>query len=177
MPQATQPSQAHTDSEEIIVGVDTDKDVHVAAVISVLGVLLGTASFPTTAAGYRQLLTWVRSFGTLRRAGVECTGSYGAALSRYLLAAGLEVVEVNQPDKAGRRRRGKTDGIDAEAAARAVLAGRATALAKTSNGPVEMVRMFRLARHRRSSRAPRQSTSSRRCSSALIQCCASPCPD
>ena len=58
MPQATQPSQAHTDSEEIIVGVDTHKDVHVAAVISVLGVLLGTASFPTTAAGYRQLLTW-----------------------------------------------------------------------------------------------------------------------
>jgi hypothetical protein len=146
MPQATQPSQAHTDSEEIIVGVDTDKDVHVAAVISVLGVLLGTASFPTTAAGYRQLLTWVRGFGTLRRAGVECTGSYGAALSRYLLAAGLEVCEVNQPDKAGRRRRGKTDAIDAEAAARAVLSGRATALAKTSNGPVEMVRMFRLAR-------------------------------
>jgi hypothetical protein len=66
MPQATQPSQAHTDSEEIIVGVDTHKDVHVAAVISVLGVLLGTASFPTTAAGYRQLLTWVRGFGTLR---------------------------------------------------------------------------------------------------------------
>jgi transposase len=146
MPQATQPSQAHTDSEEVIVGVDTHKDVHVAAVISVLGALLGTASFPTTAAGYRQLLAWVGGFGTVRRAGVECTGSYGAALSRCLLAAGLEVFEVNQPDKAGRRRRGKTDGIDAEAAARAVLSGQATALAKTSNGPVEMVRMFRLAR-------------------------------
>jgi transposase len=132
--------------EEVIVGVDTHKDVHVAAVISVLGVLLGTASFPTTAAGYRQLLAWVGGFGTVRRAGVECTGSYGAALSRCLLAAGLEVFEVNQPDKAGRRRRGKTDAIDAEAAARAVLSGQATALAKTSNGPVEMVRMFRLAR-------------------------------
>jgi transposase len=72
MPQATQPSQAHTDFEEIIVGVDTDKDVHVAAVISVLGVLLGTASFPTTAAGYRQLLTWVRGFGvTPGRGGVH----------------------------------------------------------------------------------------------------------
>ncbi|MGB8231541.1 MAG: IS110 family transposase [Pseudonocardiaceae bacterium] len=128
------------------MGVDTHKDVHVAAVISVLGALLGTASFPTTAAGYRQLLAWVGGFGTLRRAGVECTGSYGAALSRCLLAAGLEVFEVNQPDKAGRRRRGKTDAIDAEAAARAVLSGQATALAKTSDGPVEMVRMFRLAR-------------------------------
>ena len=67
-------------------------------------------------------------------------------MSRSLLAAGLEVFEVNPPDKAGRRRRGKTDGIDAEAAARAVVAGRATALAKTSNGAVEMVGMFRLAR-------------------------------
>jgi transposase len=95
MPQATEPSQVHTGSEEIIVGVDTHKDVHVAAVISVLGVLLGTARFPTTAAGYRQLLSWARGLGTLRRAGVEYTGSYGAALTRYLLAAGLEVVEVN----------------------------------------------------------------------------------
>jgi transposase len=67
-------------------------------------------------------------------------------LTRYLLAAGVEVVEVNQPDKAGRRRRGKTDAIDAETAARAVLSGRATAIAKTGNGPVEMVRMFRLAK-------------------------------
>jgi transposase len=107
MPQATKPSQDHTGSDEVIVGVDTHKDVHVAAVISVLGVLLGTASFPATAAGYRQLLEWATGFGMLRRAGVECTGSYGAALTRYLLAAGLEVVEVNQPDKAGRRRRGK----------------------------------------------------------------------
>jgi transposase len=82
----------------------------------------------------------------LGRAGVECTGSYGAALTRYLLAAGLEVFEVNQPDKAGRRRRGKTDAIDAEAAARAVLSDRVTAIAKTGDGPVEMVRMFRLAK-------------------------------
>ena len=146
MPQATKPSQEHTGSGEVIVGVDTHKDVHVAAVISVLGVLLDTASFPATAAGYRQLQGWASGFGMLRRAGVECTGSYGAALTRYLLAAGLEVVEVNQPDKASRRRRGKTDAIDAEAAARAVLSGRATAIAKTGNGPVEMVRMLGLAK-------------------------------
>jgi transposase len=112
MPQPTEPSQAYTGvEEEVIVGVDTHKDVHVAAVISVLGVLLGTASFPATAAGYRQLLTWASRFGRLRRAGVECTGSYGAALTRYLLGAGLEVLEVNQSDKAGRRRRGKTDAL------------------------------------------------------------------
>ena len=93
------------------------------------------------------LLAWARGFGALRRAGVECTGSYGAALTRYLRAARrITVIEVNQPDRATRRRRGKTDTIDAEAAARAVLSGRATATAKTSDGPVEMLRMFRLAR-------------------------------
>ena len=67
-------------------------------------------------------------------------------MTRYLLAAGLEVLEVNQPDKAGRRRRGKTDAIEAEAAARAVVSGRATAIAKTGTGPVEMARMFGLAK-------------------------------
>jgi transposase len=54
------------------------------------------------------------------------------------------VIEVNQPDKATRRRRGKTDTLDAEAAARAVLSGRASATAKAGDGPVEMLRMFKL---------------------------------
>ncbi|MEV0030242.1 transposase [Nocardia sp. NPDC050793] len=93
-----------------------------------------------------QLLTWARSFGTLRRAGVEGTSSYGIALSRYLHEAGIAVLEVNQPDKAHRRRRGKTDAIDAETAARAVLSGRATAVAKSGNGPVEMMRMLKTAK-------------------------------
>ncbi len=146
MPQATGPSQAPAASEEIFLGVDTHRDFHVAAVISMLGALLDTASFPTTAAGYRQMLVWASGLGVLRRAGVECTGSYGAALTRHLRAAHVEVVEVNQPDKASRRRRGKTDAIDAEAAARAVLSGQATATAKSNNGPVEMVRMFKLAK-------------------------------
>jgi transposase len=77
---------------------------------------------------------------------VECTGSYGAALARYLRAAGVTVIEVNQPDKATRRLRGKTDTLEAEAAARAVLSGRASGNAKTGDGPVEMLRMFKLAK-------------------------------
>ena len=101
-----------------------------------LGVLQGTRSFPTTAAGYQQMLRWAIGFGTLRRAGVECTGSYGAALARHLVGEQIEVIEVNQPDKATRRRRGKTDTVDAEAAAHAVLSGRASASAKAGNGPV-----------------------------------------
>jgi transposase len=145
--QPTAPCHVPAEAEEdILLGVDTHKDVHAAAVITTLGVALDGRSFPATAEGYRQLLSWARSFGMLRRAGVECTGSYGAALTRHLQAEGIEVTEVNQPDKAARRRHGKTDAIDAEAAARAVLSGRATAAAKTSDGPVEMLRLFKLAK-------------------------------
>ncbi|MGP4092800.1 IS110 family transposase, partial [Streptomyces sp. KR55] len=150
MPSITQPTApCHIPAEaeeDILLGVDTHKDVHAAAVITTLGATLGGRGFPATAEGYRQLLSWARSFGILRRAGVECTGSYGAALTRHLRAEGIEVTEVNQPDKAARRRHGKTDAIDAEAAARAVLSGRATAAAKTSDGPVEMLRLFKLAK-------------------------------
>ena len=105
-----------------------------------------TAAFPTTTAGYRELLGWARNFGVLCRAGVEGTGSYGAALSRYLGQHEITVVEVNRPDWAARRRHGKTDTVDATAAAHAVLSARATGTAKTGDGPVEMLRMFKLAR-------------------------------
>ncbi|MEU1466178.1 IS110 family transposase [Streptomyces sp. NPDC005727] len=132
--------------EDVVLGVDTHKDSHVAAVTTIAGVMLDTRSFPTTREGYRQLLSWARSFGRLQRAGVECTGSYGAALTRYLHSEGVTVIEVNQPDKATRRRRGKTDEIDAAAAAHAVLSGRATATAKTGDGPVETIRMFKMAK-------------------------------
>lgn len=107
MPQSSVPSQASSDPDEVVVGVDTHKDVHVAAVLTSLGVLRESKKFPATAAGYQALLAWVCTFGVFRRAGVECTGSYGAALARYLRAGGVEVIEVNQPDKATRRRRGE----------------------------------------------------------------------
>ena len=131
---------------EVVLGVDTHKDVHVVAVLNTVGTLLGTGSFPTTAAGYRQLLAWALGFGTVGRAGVECTGSYGAALTRYLRSETIVVIEVNRGDRSDRRRRGKTDVFDAEAAARAVLSGRATAIAKSGDGHVEMLRMFKLAK-------------------------------
>lgn len=148
MPSIPQPSKPNrTDSgEEVILGVDTHKDMHAAVVISLLGVVLGRRCFPTTASGYESLLDWARGFGDPRRAGVECTGSYGKALTRYLRAEGVAVIEVNKPDRATRRRRGKTDTIDAEAAARAVLSGQATATAKSGNGQVEMLRLFKLAK-------------------------------
>ncbi|MER7842256.1 transposase [Streptomyces sp. NPDC096040] len=124
---------------------------------------------PASAAGYRDLLGWARASGTVRRAGVEGTGSFGAALSRYLLAQGVDVFDVNRFDRADRRRRGKSDPLDAENAARAVLSGRARAQAKTGYGPVEIARMYKLAKDRRSRPAPRRSTSSRPSSSVPIR--------
>ncbi|MFF4541157.1 transposase [Streptomyces aureus] len=120
--------------------MDTHKDIHVAAVITTLGASLARQEFPATAAGYRQLPSWGRPFGTLCRAGVECTGPFGTALTRLLRREGVDVIEISQPDRAIRRKRGKTDAIDADAAARAVLSGRATTVPKSSDGPVEDMR-------------------------------------
>ncbi|MFH8413951.1 IS110 family transposase [Streptomyces collinus] len=131
---------------EVVLGVDTHGEVHVAAVLSPLGKVLGTESFPATAAGYRRLLVWAGKLGAVRRAGVEGTGTYGAGLSRYLLAQHVEVYEVNRPDRSARRLLGKSDPFDAQAAARAVLSGRARARAKSGDGPVHSARMFKLAK-------------------------------
>ncbi|MEU9590870.1 IS110 family transposase [Streptomyces sp. NPDC048193] len=124
--------------------------MHVAAVLSPLGKILGTESFPATAAGYRQLLVWARKRGTVRRAG-EGTGTFGAGLSRYLLAQHIQVFEVNRPDRTARRLLGKSDPLDAQAAAqaaaRAVLSGRVRARAKSGDGPVHSARIFKLAKN------------------------------
>ncbi|WP_206185056.1 IS110 family transposase [Thermoactinospora rubra] len=149
MPHASAPFHLAQGWEEVVLGVDTPKDVHVAAVLTGMGALVDSRAFPTGPDGSQQLLAWARSFGVLRRAGVECTGSYGAALARVLAAEGVEVFEVfevSQPDKAARRRRGKSDEVDAEAAARAVLSGRATAIPKSGDGPVEMACLLRRAK-------------------------------
>ncbi|GAA3212507.1 hypothetical protein GCM10020256_11970 [Streptomyces thermocoprophilus] len=131
---------------EVVLGVDTHGEVHVAAVISPLGKILGTESFPATAVGYRQLLVWARKRGTVRRAGVEGTSTFGAGLSRYLLAQHVRVFEVNRPDRTARRLLGKSDPLDAQAAARAVLSGRARAWAKSGDGPVHSARIYKLAK-------------------------------
>jgi transposase len=134
------------DDRRVIAGVDTHKDFHVVVVLDELGRKLDTASFSTTTRGYRDLTGWVTSFGEVLAIGVEGTASWGAGLCRHLRARGLNVIEVNQPDRHRRRRRGKSDRIDAEMAARAVLAGDATAVPKAGDGPVEALRQLRLAR-------------------------------
>jgi len=67
--------------------------LHVAAVVDSAGMVLGTESFSTTRASYRALLRWMRSYGDVRRVGVEGTGSYGAGVTRQLIEAGIEVLE------------------------------------------------------------------------------------
>ena len=124
-------------------GVDTHRDVHVAAALDERGALLGTASFPTIPGGYRRLVAWLRGHGQVVAVGVEGTGSYGTALTRHLLEDDVYVVEVGRPNRQIRRRHGKTDVVDAIAAARAVQSGEATAQPKTHDGPVEALRVLK----------------------------------
>jgi transposase len=129
-------------------GVDTHADVHVAAVLdSCTGRRLGTKSFPADTAGYAALRDWMVLFGTVDAVGVESTGAWGAGLARHLTAAGVAVIEVDRPDRKARRFEGKSDPVDAEAAARAVLSGRATGTPKSSDGLVEAIRALEVVCH------------------------------
>jgi transposase len=127
-------------------GVDTHSQTHHAAVIDQVGRPVGDREFPTTPAGYRALLGWLRGHGQLGRVGVEGTGAYGAALARQLRAAGVSVMEVNRPNRQTRAAVGKSDPLDAYAAARAALAAIRAGVPKSRDGRVEAVRVLRVAR-------------------------------
>jgi transposase len=135
-----------TIARRITGGVDTHLDVHVAAALDERGAQLGVESFAATAAGYRELLCWLESFGIVELIGVEGTGSYGAGLTRHLLSHHVTVVEVDRPNRQRRRRTGKSDPHDAVSAARAAQGGEATGSAKTRDGNVEAMRVLRVAR-------------------------------
>ena len=133
-------------ARHVTAGADTHRDQHVVAALDERGAELGVRSFPTTPAGHRALLAWLRRFGAVERVGVEGTGSYGAGLARFLHAEGVTVVEVNRPNRQLRRSHGKSDPVDAVAAARAAQSGQATGAAKTRDGAVEAIRALRVAR-------------------------------
>jgi transposase len=135
-----------TDAGGVVVGVDAHTDTHAVAVLDDCGRLLGRASFSADTVGYRALSAWSRRFGPVAAVAVESTGSYAAGLVRHLRAEGLGVFEVNQPHPHTRRRRGKSDPIDAELAARHVLAAERPAVAKDTGGVVEAIRQLRVAR-------------------------------
>lgn len=131
---------------EIIGGVDTHADTHTVAALDELGRMLGHATFPATIEGHLGLHAWLSTRGDLIAVGIEGTGSYGAGLARHLRTAGIRVLEVDRPDRRARRRDGKSDPLDAIAAARAVLAGTATGTPKSRDGAVESIRALRVAR-------------------------------
>ena len=127
-------------------GVDTHLDLNVAAALDSIGGLLGVAEFRTTRIGHGLLVDWLGGFGPVARVGVEGTGSYGAGLARFLRGAGIEVVEVDRPNRQTRRRTGKSDPADALEAARAALSGRAQGAGKTRDGNVEAIRALVVAK-------------------------------
>jgi transposase len=135
-----------TDSRTRVTGgVDTHRDLHVVCALDEHGTELGVESFPTTPTGYREVLRWLRRFGEVERIGVEGTGSYGAGLTHYLHTRGVEVMEINCPNRQRRRSHAKSDPVDAIAAAKAVLAGEAVVEPKTRTGNVEAIRALRTA--------------------------------
>jgi transposase len=130
----------------VVGGVDTHKDLHVAAVVDEQDRVLGTRCFATTRQGYRQMLAWMGSFGEVQRIGIESTGSYGAGLLRFVQKAGIEVLEVTTPDKLDRRRRGKNDDLDAQNAAHAAFAGKRTVTPRSRDGMTESLRVLKTCR-------------------------------
>lgn len=136
--------------DDVIVGVDTHKDNHVAVAIDGLGGRLGDIVVPTTIAGFEELLrfclAFVGSAGRLVGFGIEGTGSYGVGLARYLRRQGHDVREIARPARASERRlAGKNDTIDAEHAARQLLAGHGLSSPKTADGAVETIRLIKIA--------------------------------
>ena len=142
MSSVTRPPEART----VIVGVDTHKQVHVAVAIDILGTRLGGQSFVADSGGYQALIRWAEIHGPIEAFGIEGTGSYGAGLAGTVRRTGHRVMEVNRGDRRTRRAAGKSDTIDAEVAARSVLAGQSTAILKTADGAVEMIRQLKVAR-------------------------------
>lgn len=132
--------------DHIIVGVDTHKSNHIAVAIDARGTRLGSTTIPTTRKGYHDLEVWASQFGHVKAFGIEGTGSYGAGLSRDLMAKGHVVLDVMRPNRQLRYLHGKSDSLDAESAAMSVLSGQATAQAKAQTGSSEMIRHIKIAR-------------------------------
>nr|WP_197698278.1 hypothetical protein [Micromonospora viridifaciens] len=93
------------------------------------------------------MFDWAAGFGAKKLIfAIEGTGSYGAGLISAVRRRGLGVIEVLRTDRRDRRLRGKSDTLDAENAARSVLAGNSTSVPKTNDGTVEMIRQIKVAK-------------------------------
>ncbi len=131
---------------KVTVGIDTHKHLHVAVALDELGARLGELTISADSAGYATLANWAERLGRPGVFGIEGTGSYGVGLASFLRRRGHTIVEVNRGDRRGRRANGKSDTLDAEAAARSVLAGQARAIPKSADGVCEMIRQVKIGR-------------------------------
>jgi transposase len=146
MASATMPRHGQSAQFDHVVGIDTHRDFHVAVAVAPNGGRLGELTFTATSKGYEELVAWTEQYGVRPMFAMEGTGSYGAGLCRVLLDAAYDVIEVNRPDRSARRRQGKDDPVDAEAAARAFLAGTASIGPKRGGDQVEMIRLLKVAK-------------------------------
>ena len=129
---------------ELVVGVDTHQDEHVAVAIDRQGVRLGELHTVATTHGYEELERWSRGLGEIHAFGIEGTGSYGAGVARFLTGRGHTVVEVNRPDRSTRyQEREERSHRCGDGGSMQCLAGVAEATPKSGEGEVEMIRMFK----------------------------------
>jgi transposase len=123
------------DSVEVVIGVDTHKHTHTAAVVAATtGAMIAQATVPATPAGYQQLLDLADQHHRQRVWAIESTGGYGAGLTRFLHANHQQVVELDRPKRAARRHGAKSDPLDATRAAREAL-GRDQLAQPRATGP------------------------------------------
>lgn len=130
----------------VVGGVDCHSEFHHAVALDDRGRKLDELRFAATGSGCEEAIGWLLNLGTVDAVGIESSGSYGAELCRALTRAGVGVVEVNRPHAHVRHRRGKSDGVDAEAAARKVLAGETNVVPKNTSGVVEAIRQLKVAK-------------------------------
>ena len=138
---------AQIEQVRVVVGVDTHRDSHTAVALDHLGRKLDQLVIDTDEAGYNRLLKWSAGLGRVAAFGVEGTGSYGAGVASHLRLNGAPVIEIDRPNRKARRLKGKSDALDAEQAARQVLAGVATATPKSRDACAEMLRTLKIARN------------------------------
>lgn len=135
---------------KLYVGVDTHADTHTVAALDGVGRVLWTKTYPATSVGYQAVITCLESLGPVGETlvGVEGTNSYGAGLTRALVAGGFDVFEVLRPTRQVRRMDGKSDPIDAVEAARALISGRGVSVPKSGTGAAESLRCLNVARNK-----------------------------
>lgn len=108
---------------DVVIGVDTHKHTHTAAVIDACtGAVLDTITIDTEPDGYAALVAMADRHSTLRAWSIEGTGGYGAGLTRHLCELDELVIELDRPNRPARRNGAKSDPLDAVRAGREALA-------------------------------------------------------